>query len=55
MSEVNKDTSSGKYPSAFELMGIYTEDMKVTMNYESDSMPKGRKKLIHSVGNTAGV
>ncbi len=34
---------------------MFFEDVSVTLQYESDSFPPGRKKLLHSVGNVGLV
>jgi len=48
--KVFENNSSGVYPNLLEL---FTEDVKISMNLDADVMPEGRKKVIHSVGNTA--
>eukprot|EP00744_Colponema_vietnamica_P000781 GILI01001357.1.p2 GENE.GILI01001357.1~~GILI01001357.1.p2 ORF type:complete len:334 (-),score=122.37 GILI01001357.1:173-1174(-) len=45
----------GSWPSAFELLSLFTMDLHPSMHHVSDIMPEGRKKLIHSVGATAKV
>lgn len=55
MTAVNADKQSGKYPNAAELGTIFLENMNVSLDLESDSLPLGRKKLIHSVGVVGAV
>ncbi|EAR87007.1 peroxidase, putative (macronuclear) [Tetrahymena thermophila SB210] len=47
---ITENKQSGTYPSPLEIASIFTESMSVTIDYKSDSLPEGRKKLIHSVG-----
>lgn len=50
-SKINENTQPYGWFSAFSLMTIFFENMKLSFDYYSDSMPEGRKKLIHSVGS----
>jgi len=49
-SKVTENTTPYGWYNALSLAGIFFENMKTSFDYVSDSMPKDRKKLIHSVG-----
>lgn len=58
--EIISDTSSGKFPSNFELPQLFVESMEPTFTGKGDSMPNGmlygeRTKYIHSVGTVGKV
>jgi hypothetical protein len=58
--EITSDTSSGKFPSALELPGVFVESMEPTFTGKGDAMPSGalygsRTKYIHSVGTVGKV
>ena len=58
--QVIADTSSGSFPSALELPGIFVESMEPTFTGKGDAMPPGqlygnRRKYIHSVGTVGKV
>jgi len=48
---------SGKYPSSFDLLGIFSDStsMDTSLQFQSDELPEGRPKYIHSVGTVARV
>ena len=50
---LSADQTSLDWYSAFDLAKIFLEDMKSTFDVDSDIIPEGRKKLIHSVGVVA--
>ena len=59
-SNIMEDTTSGRFPSAFELPGIFVESMEPTFSAPGDAMPPGviygtRTKYIHSVGAVGKV
>jgi hypothetical protein len=41
------------WPTALELLGLFTENDNVSGDWHSDLFPPGRQKLIHSVGAAA--
>jgi hypothetical protein len=49
-SSVTANPASGAYPSPLGLAKIFLESMNPTMEFQGDSFPEGRSKLIHSVG-----
>jgi len=51
--EVQKDSTPGTFPSSFKLGTILFENLKVSFTETGDVFPKGREKLIHSVGAIA--
>ena len=53
--KIKEDTTPFGWYSAISISGIFLENMKTTFEYFSDTMPDGRKKLIHSVGNVGLV
>lgn len=58
--EITADTTSGSFPSAVELPGIFLESMEPTFQSPGDAMPPGklygnRRKYIHSVGAVGKV
>jgi len=53
--EISSDKSTGKFPSAVELAGIFVESMNPTFETKGDALGEGiiygtRTKYIHSVG-----
>jgi len=59
-SSVIADTSSAKFPSNLELIGMFAESMNPTFDTAGDLLPKTwsgkrRTKYIHSVGVTSKV
>ncbi len=53
--KVNEDNNPYGWYSSFTFVQILFYDMKKSFNYYADSMPSGRKKLLHSVGNVGLV
>ena len=59
-SNIVKDQTPGKFPSALELPGVFLESMKPTLHFKGDAMPSQniffhRTKYIHSVGAVGKV
>jgi hypothetical protein len=52
-SVLSADQTSLEWYSPLDLAKIFLEDMKLTFDVDSDIIPEGRKKLIHSVGLVA--
>ena len=52
-SEMTKDQSPLDFYNDFEVAKIMLSDMWVTFRQKGDTMPEGRKKLIHTTGNIA--
>lgn len=55
LSNIQKDPSTGAYPTGLGKGGVLFEDVKVTMDYFSDTLPSGRKKFVHSIGLVGAV
>ena len=45
---INQDNQPGAVPTDEEFSAIFSNDPAVTIDYESDVFPEGRKKLIHA-------
>lgn len=50
---LSADQTSLDWYSSLDLAKIFLEDIKLTFDVDSDIIPEGRKKLIHSVGVVA--
>jgi hypothetical protein len=56
LAHVNKDRSSGTYPSLVNVLtGVLGESVMVSFNASADVFPEKRTKYIHGVGVTGGM
>ena len=47
---ISSSSSPASWFSSFELLGLFLESMQPSFDHQSDWIPEGRKKLIHSQG-----
>jgi len=48
--EITKDSEPGEFATGFKLGTIFLEDLSITFSELGDIFPRGRSKIIHSVG-----